>query len=879
MYTVAHRKGAFWDTPPATQPFVSLPLVMPISDSIDVSVRYFRITGGILIAAALAVVLYAISRSNYLLFHALVELFAIAVAWSVFILVWNARTFIRNDALVLLGTAYLFTGCLDLLHTLAYKGMGVFPSADAANLATQFWIAGRAMEAISLLLFAIVTGREQVRLMYALAGYGITTAVTIAAILSWRIFPDCFAEGTGLTSFKIGSEYLIVVVLLAAATILYHKRHFFDGWVLMYLLGAMGITATAEMAFTLYDDVHGVFNMVGHFLKVASYFLIYAALIHSGLKRPYSLLYRELAQKDATLHTTLEEHRTILNHIPDFVALLNTDLTVVWANHRALAPRHFSAVEVTGRPCYMIWGERQTACRACPVVQSLQTGQPQSAILERPAGRFWHIRGVPIRNEQGEIIRILDIAEDITERRQIELELAHSEARYRSIVETAEEGIWMLDDHGQTRFVNPKMAEMLGYEVHEMIGRLFTDFMPPEEVPIAQAYLELRRQGVREQHDARLRRRDDRDLWVIVNTNPYFDEQGQFTGVLGMLTDISERKYTEQQLQNAHARYQAVVNDQTELICRFTANGILTFVNQAYCRYFNIREDTLIGKSFYALIAPEDCAAAQERIASLNIHHPLTTHEARVLNADGRRRWMEWTDRAIVDNQGKICEYQRVGRDITEQRHLERHLVNASEREQRRLGCELHDGLCQDLKSIEFEIALMRSRMTRHGNVDPHDLHYLDVLEERVNQTVRTAYTIARGLLPIDPQRRHLGAALTRLAETARLKTSARILLNSQKHLAVASDLAAHHLFRIAQEALANALQHGQATQIEIEWRRDDDHACLSIIDNGQGLPHASLNNHGMGLAVMQARARAIDAELTISSLPEGGVRVFCRMC
>lgn len=851
---------------------------MPVSSFADIPLRYFRITAGVLAAAILVVVLYAISRANYLLFHTLTELFAIAVAWSVFMLVWNARAFIRNDTLVLLGTAYLFTGFLDLLHTLAYKGMGVFPHPDASNLATQFWIAGRGMEAISLLLFAVLTGREQVRVMRAFGLYGLITAGITAAILHWRIFPVCFVEGTGLTPFKIGSEYVFVLVLLVAGALLYHKRRHFDRRVLMYLLGAMGITAAAEMAFTLYDDVYGMFNMAGHFLKVASYFLIYVALIHSGLKRPYSLLRRELDQKDVTLRATLEEHRSILNHIPDFIALLNTDLTVVWANHGALTSRQFSAGDVIGRPCYTVWGEGSTVCDACPVVRCLQTGQPQSAIMEHPTGHFWHIRGVPIRNKQGEIIRILDLAQDITERRNMEIELARSEARYRSIVETAEEGIWMLDDRGRTRFVNPKMAEMLGYAVHDMIGRLFTDFMPPAEMSTALIYLERRRQGIQEQHDFRLRRKDGRDIWVIVNTNPYFDEQGQFTGVLGMLTDISERKRAEQQLQKAHARYQAVVNDQTELICRFTADGVLTFVNQAYCRYFNIREDALIGQNFYSLIIPEDIPHVQAHIASLNAHQPLVTYEQRVLDAEGRRRWMEWTDRAIFDDQGQIREYQGVGRDITKQRHLERNLMDASEREQRHLGCELHDGLCQDLKSIEFEVALSRSQLTRLEGIDSQALHCLDVLEERVNQAVQTAYAIARGLLPIEPKRRHLDEALTRLAEITRLKTDARIEVDCQKHIAARSDLEAHHLFRIAQEALTNAIQHGEATHIDIAWNREDDQACLTITDNGRGISHATPNGQGMGLIIMQARARAIDADLTISDRPEGGVRVCCRV-
>ena len=112
------------------------------------------------IALGLSAALFVISQRNFLLFHGLAELASIAVGWAVFMLVWNARAFLADDALVFLGIASLFIGLVDLLHTLAYKGMGIFDPGWGANLATQLWIAGRGMEAVSWLVFPLLFGRR-----------------------------------------------------------------------------------------------------------------------------------------------------------------------------------------------------------------------------------------------------------------------------------------------------------------------------------------------------------------------------------------------------------------------------------------------------------------------------------------------------------------------------------------------------------------------------------------------------------------------------------------------------------------------------------------------------------------------------------------------
>lgn len=154
--------------------------------------------------------LYLASLYNYLLFHSLAELFSIIIACSIFLMAWNARHIMDNNFMLFLGIASLFVGGIDLVHTLAYKGMNIFPGYDA-NLPTQLWIAARYLHSFSI-LSAILLMRRQFKPRAVIMPYLVVTVFSLLSIFVWPIFPDCYIEGEGLTSFKIISEYIISLI-------------------------------------------------------------------------------------------------------------------------------------------------------------------------------------------------------------------------------------------------------------------------------------------------------------------------------------------------------------------------------------------------------------------------------------------------------------------------------------------------------------------------------------------------------------------------------------------------------------------------------------------------------------------------------------------
>ena len=248
-----------------------------------------------------SIILYFVSTVNYLLFHSLVEGFAIIVATLIYVLGTRTYQYSQNGVFLFLGISYLYVGVLDFAHTLTYKGMGVFPGLGS-DIPTQLWIAGRLMEALSLFIILFLDNK---RVNYKLTNmiYGFITSALLLAIMVFKTFPVCFIEGEGLTTFKIMMEYAIITILLVGAYILYLREKSFGRSFFETVGVAMLITAISELSFTLYTDVYGIANMIGHVLKVVSYYFIYKGVVAQGIDEPYSIMSTRL--KDGAIRDSL----------------------------------------------------------------------------------------------------------------------------------------------------------------------------------------------------------------------------------------------------------------------------------------------------------------------------------------------------------------------------------------------------------------------------------------------------------------------------------------------------------------------------------------------------------------------------------------------
>lgn len=277
----------------------------------------------------IAGILLWIGFRNYLLFHVLVELFSVVIALSVFLLMWNARKLITNKVFIILGICFLCVGTLDLIHLITYKGMNII-SGVSANIPTQLWLLSRYLLTLTFLSAPFLI-RKKISLPLVFTIIVTVSAIGCYAILYTSVLPRAFIENQGLTSFKIISEYVIIFGLLLSLYAFHKKRDQFDGDVYRLLVSSILVSIVTEYLFTLYKTPFDISNMLGHILKTAAYYLMYKSIIELGLRRPYQVLYRELAvannRKEEFITMAGHELKTPLTSIKLYLQLLERSIT------------------------------------------------------------------------------------------------------------------------------------------------------------------------------------------------------------------------------------------------------------------------------------------------------------------------------------------------------------------------------------------------------------------------------------------------------------------------------------------------------------------------------------------------------------------------
>lgn len=285
--------------------------------------------GGLLVGVALFAVLLPLSRVNYLLFHSLVEITAVVVAFGIFVIAWNTRRTSSSRYLSVLGTPQLFVGAVLLLHMLSYKGMGVFVGYGT-NLPTQLWIVARLL-VVAAFLVAGVSLRRRVSPVGVFLTFGAVTVVALAMIFVWGVFPTMYAEGAGLTPLKVAAEYAIVALAALALWLLWRDRDRFEPQVARLLAGSMLMMILAELSFTLYVDVYGALSFLGHYLSLCGFMMIYLAIIETALVRPFDLIFLELQRRVRAEHDIADALQSAMLMAPSRVGCLEMGTAYVSA--------------------------------------------------------------------------------------------------------------------------------------------------------------------------------------------------------------------------------------------------------------------------------------------------------------------------------------------------------------------------------------------------------------------------------------------------------------------------------------------------------------------------------------------------------------------
>ncbi len=434
----------------------------------------------------------------------------------------------------------------------------------------------------------------------------------------------------------------------------------------------------------------------------------------------------ELKAKEDAIRESEEKYRNIIQSIEDGYFEVDISGNFNFFNRYLHQSVGYSANEMMGMSYRKVMdGENgEKVLRAFNRVYT--TGKPVKEFgwyVTRKDGSKMFVEStiLPIRNN-GEIIGFRGLIRDISERKKAEEALQNSETNLQkqvkylnTLINNLNEMFITYDLQGQISFVNRRSYDVLGYFPDEVLGKKVADFIVKEhKYLVLQAIQERLTNGGESSYELPLIHKDGKTRIIKLNASPIVDEKGTITGGMVLAEDVTASKMAEEQLRFSEARYRAIVEDQTELICRFLPNGSITFVNLAYCRYFSQEKNLVYGTNFIDIVYTDDKDMVRKCIGSLSPRSPVKAIEHRIQMPDGTVRWQHWTHRAIFNDHGTLIDYQSVGSDITERKLAEDQLKYLSR----------HDTLTGLFNRFHFEEQM---KYFEHSQAAPMGLIMCDV--------------------------------------------------------------------------------------------------------------------------------------------------------
>lgn len=339
-------------------------------------------------------------------------------------------------------------------------------------------------------------------------------------------------------------------------------------------------------------------------------------------------------------------------------------------------------------------------------------------------------------------------------------------------------------------------------------------------------------------------------------------------------------KHVHQARRESEARAQAVLETTVDGIITIDERGTVESFNQAAEEIFGYEDQEVIGKNVKMLMPSP---YREEHDEYLQSYHETGRRNIIGVGREvtGRRKDGSTfpMDLAVSEMEiGDRTVFTGIVRDISERRRLEKEILNVSEQERRRIGQDLHDGLGQMLTGI----GLLSQDLARQLEEEGHDrAEDMAEITEHVKEADQYARDLSHGLIPVDvkgQQPSALPEALRRLSKNAERLFHVECAFQDIENALVLQNTVATHLYRIAQEAVNNAVRHGEADHIRIVLAAGDDQIRLQVRDDGSGFDEAGVTDAGMGVRIMSYRARIIDGTLDVNSAIGEGTVITCRL-
>ena len=454
--------------------------------------------------------------------------------------------------------------------------------------------------------------------------------------------------------------------------------------------------------------------------------------------------------------------------------------------------------------------------------------------------------------------------------------LQELEARYDTMVDGALQGIIIHQD-SVICFANQSAARIFDYaSPDELLGRDFFELLviPDERLSLRARTETLYRGGVHPSlANWRALSRDGRERWVT--TTARLLAWGGRPAAVVFFQDITEERRAVQTLQEREALLHSITDHTDDIIFIKDRDSRILFLNPAGFRTSGLSPSKVLGHTDAELF-PDQALAAAYRTADLRVMESRRAEriEEELPTADGQRRLFLTHKTPRFNSDGDVIGVLGVTRDITEERRLQREVLEIAAAENRRIGQDLHDGAGQQLTGLAYMAEALQNQLREKALPETQ-------LAERLVATVKKAQALirgySRGLIPVDIDAEGLRFAIERLAADTESASGIHCTCHCPQLVRIENNHVATQLYRIAQESVTNALRHANAKHIALELTADKTGLRLSILDDGIGLPSES-SSDGFGLRIMQYRAGLMGASLHIQPELPQGTRITCKL-
>ncbi|MEO5801925.1 MAG: PAS domain S-box protein [Verrucomicrobiota bacterium] len=487
----------------------------------------------------------------------------------------------------------------------------------------------------------------------------------------------------------------------------------------------------------------------------------------------------------------------------------------------------------------------------------------------RPDGsiRWIQDRAFPVRNAVGEIYRVSGIAEDITVRKEAEEALRESEDRFRTLFEYAPIGIALHNAKGAYLQTNQTYQKMVGYTGEELSRVGVKKITHPEDVAEGQRLFGELLQGKRDfyRREKRYLKKDGEIIWAHSTASAVRHPTGKLRYIVSMVEDVTERRLAE-------IKNRAILNAIPDFILRVGSNGTVLDCKVPKIANFGIKPEEYIGQNIFERFSPEKSRQHIGQALQSFLKNALQTSEVQVLGFKMivKGGLHDFEARAVASGKDEVLA---IIRDTTEQSRLEKEVLEISEREQRRIGHDLHDELGQFLGAIAWKAKMLEQTLDENSNALAPSV---TEIVKMVNQAIRQTRDLAKGLDPVGIVSDGLVSALKQLARDTEEAFSISCSSNGDESFPHLDQTKGVQLYRIAKEAVHNCLRHANADRIQIQLTQEMGRIILTVKDTGVGFRLDSAANAGLGFHIMQYRARSIGGYLEIDSRLNQGSEVRC---